>query len=57
LQYEWARCAEDVLWRRSKLGLRLNARQVEALDQFVRTKVAALQASAAADDAPLRRVG
>ena len=24
-QHEWARCAEDVLWRRSKLGLHLDA--------------------------------
>jgi glycerol-3-phosphate dehydrogenase len=31
-QHEWARCAEDVLWRRSKLGLHLDVaarRQVE----------------------------
>jgi glycerol-3-phosphate dehydrogenase len=26
-QHEWARCADDVLWRRSKLGLFLNAAQ------------------------------
>jgi glycerol-3-phosphate dehydrogenase len=60
LEHEWARSAEDVLWRRSKLGLRLTARQVEALDQFVRDKLAALfgpQVSGAGDDAPLRRVG
>lgn len=29
---EWAECAADVLWRRSKLGLRLNAEQVAAVD-------------------------
>ena len=23
IQYEWARCADDVLWRRTKLGLHL----------------------------------
>jgi len=26
-QHEWARCAEDVLWRRTKLGLHLDAAQ------------------------------
>jgi len=34
---EWARKAEDVLWRRSKLGLRLDADQTAALDLFMRT--------------------
>ena len=28
---EWARCADDVLWRRSKLGLHLNATQRNAV--------------------------
>src|SRR5262249_21010070 len=28
---EWARSPEDVLWRRSKLGLRLSAAETEAL--------------------------
>jgi len=32
---EWARTSDDVLWRRSKLGLRLTRDQVEALDQFM----------------------
>ncbi|MDV9039905.1 glycerol-3-phosphate dehydrogenase, partial [Stenotrophomonas sp. RAC2] len=30
-RHEWARTAEDVLWRRSKLGLRLDAAQVARL--------------------------
>jgi glycerol-3-phosphate dehydrogenase len=25
MEEEWARCADDVLWRRSKLGLHLSA--------------------------------
>jgi glycerol-3-phosphate dehydrogenase len=29
---EWARSAQDVLWRRTKLGLWFDARQVAALD-------------------------
>jgi glycerol-3-phosphate dehydrogenase len=29
---EWARTADDILWRRTKLGLRFDARQVAALE-------------------------
>lgn len=32
---EYARRAEDVVWRRSKLGLRLSEDQIEALDQWM----------------------
>jgi glycerol-3-phosphate dehydrogenase len=32
---EWAQTADDVLWRRSKLGLRLSANQRAALEQFM----------------------
>ena len=32
---EWAVTAEDVLWRRSKLGLRLGADQRQALERFM----------------------
>jgi len=46
--HEWARTAEDVLWRRSKLGLRLSAAEVDALDQAMRTMVQA------ASDAPTK---
>jgi glycerol-3-phosphate dehydrogenase len=30
MQHEWARTAEDVLWRRSKLGLRLSSAEIDA---------------------------
>ncbi len=33
---EYAQTAEDVIWRRSKLGLRLDAKQVEALEAYMR---------------------
>ncbi|MFZ3323640.1 MAG: glycerol-3-phosphate dehydrogenase [Usitatibacter sp.] len=33
---EWARTAEDVLWRRTKCGLRMNDAQREAVDTFMR---------------------
>jgi glycerol-3-phosphate dehydrogenase len=32
---EWAQTADDVLWRRSKLGLRLTAAQAAILDRFM----------------------
>ncbi|MCO5093507.1 glycerol-3-phosphate dehydrogenase [Bosea sp. (in: a-proteobacteria)] len=34
---EWARRAEDVLWRRGKLGLRLSPRESAALDDFMQS--------------------
>ncbi len=33
-QHEWARSADDVLWRRSKLGLHLSAQQREQVTQW-----------------------
>ena len=38
--HEWARGAEDVLWRRSKLGLRFTEQERAALDDYVRSCVA-----------------
>jgi len=35
MQKEWAQTAEDVLWRRSKLGLRLSAAERAALEGFM----------------------
>jgi glycerol-3-phosphate dehydrogenase len=32
---EWAQTADDVLWRRSKLGLRLTAAEITGLEQFM----------------------
>jgi glycerol-3-phosphate dehydrogenase len=34
-RHEWAKTAEDVLWRRSKLGLHLSAEQQAALARFM----------------------
>jgi len=33
--HEWARSAEDILWRRSKLGLRLSSQQASALTHWL----------------------
>ena len=35
MKAEWARRAQDVLWRRGKLGLRLSKAESEALDAFM----------------------
>ena len=32
---EWVRCAEDFLWRRSKLGLRVLPEQVKEIDSYI----------------------
>ena len=37
---EWARSAEDVLWRRSKLGLRLDAAQRQAVADWLAAQMA-----------------
>lgn len=33
---EWARTAEDVLWRRTKLGLRFGPEEAASLDEFIK---------------------
>ncbi len=37
---EYVTCAEDVVWRRSKLGLRLSQEQIETLDAWIRANAA-----------------
>ncbi|SMX45665.1 glycerol-3-phosphate dehydrogenase [Actibacterium lipolyticum] len=37
MENEYARRAEDVVWRRSKLGLRMTAEQIAALDDWMNT--------------------
>lgn len=44
---EWARCAEDIIWRRSKLGLRLDAAAVARLDDYLKQQSNAQQSSMA----------
>ena len=49
MREEWAESAADVLWRRTKLGLRLSAEQAAAVDALMtarRRDAAPLQASA-----------
>jgi glycerol-3-phosphate dehydrogenase len=47
---EWAVSAEDVVWRRSKLGLRLTAAEISALDDW-------MAAHRTAAERPLREAG
>ena len=35
VENEWARTAEDVLWRRSKLGLKATAEELSALSEYI----------------------
>lgn len=41
IEHEWARSAEDILWRRTKLGLRFTAAQTTALERYIANAVAA----------------
>jgi glycerol-3-phosphate dehydrogenase len=38
MKHEWAECAEDVVWRRSKLGIRLDRKQIAAIDDWMQKK-------------------
>jgi glycerol-3-phosphate dehydrogenase len=35
MQHEWAETADDILWRRSKLGLRVSREEREALSRYM----------------------
>jgi glycerol-3-phosphate dehydrogenase len=37
---EWARSADDILWRRTKLGLKLSAEQRRKLNSYVISRIA-----------------
>ena len=41
MEREWARTADDVLWRRSKLGLFLSTQERERLAQFMTAAIGA----------------
>ncbi len=44
---EWALTSEDIFWRRTKLGLRLTADEVVALDSYLGAHLAELLGTAA----------
>ena len=39
IEQEWARTAEDILWRRTKLGLEFTDDQVTALEEYVQSRL------------------
>lgn len=39
LEHEWASCANDILWRRTKLGLFLTPEQSKQVDLYVKEKI------------------
>ena len=45
MREEWAETAADVLWRRSKLGLRLSAEQIAGIEAWMSANRAPLQRS------------
>ena len=45
VEREWARTAEDILWRRSKLGLRFSAEETAALARYLESGDSRIQAS------------
>ena len=38
ITHEFAQTAEDIVWRRSKLGLRLSTAQIKTLDKYIKIK-------------------
>ena len=50
MAHEWAVTAEDVVWRRSKLGLQLSAAEIAAIDEW-------MAAHRTSTERPLREAG
>ena len=47
IEQEWARSAADIVWRRSKLGLRMTAAEIATLDNYVQNTLQERLATAA----------
>ena len=47
MENEFARTAEDVVWRRNKLGLRMTKKEIAALDVFMQQQVEHVRSAAA----------
>ncbi|WP_251978288.1 glycerol-3-phosphate dehydrogenase [Salinicola avicenniae] len=48
VDHEWARSSEDILWRRTKLGLRLDAAQHQSLEHYLVNRATGHSAAQAA---------
>jgi glycerol-3-phosphate dehydrogenase len=49
MDHEWAVAAADVVWRRSKLGLRMSAVEIDDLDRWMADRATPQRITAAAD--------
>ena len=38
LKHEWATCCEDILWRRTKLGLNFSDVQTLSLEKYIKSQ-------------------
>ena len=38
MEHEWAQTADDVLWRRSKIGIGMREEQISALNNWMKSK-------------------
>jgi glycerol-3-phosphate dehydrogenase len=45
MKHEWAECAEDVVWRRSKLGIRLDKKQISVIEDWMQQQTISDQCS------------
>lgn len=48
MENEFARCADDVVWRRSKSGLRMSSREIATLDEWMTNALDNISADSAA---------
>ena len=39
MKHEWAECAEDVVWRRSKIGIQLDKKQISVIEDWMQQKI------------------
>ena len=47
IRHEFARAPEDIVWRRTKLGLRMSEAQIDALKEWIAAEAADGRAAAA----------
>ena len=40
IKHEWAHSAEDILWRRTKLGLEMSQNEVKVLQEYIEKSLA-----------------
>ncbi len=50
IEKEWAKSAEDILWRRTKLGLLLTNKEAEVLQSYITSQLSAENSSAGTDE-------